>query len=105
LESWLSFLDGQGGEIVVRTRAFRNVGGQLAETSYRPTEGIVAQGVINTGTTANPVYILTLPLFQQSYYRQYTDRNHEENNVYDASFLKLRQFSVGYSFKIKGFVG
>jgi TonB-linked SusC/RagA family outer membrane protein len=97
----------QGGEIVSRTRALGNVGGQLAETSYRPTEGIVAQGVINTGTTANPVYIPnTTAISAESYYRQYYDRNHEENNVYDASFLKLRQFSVGYSFKIKeGFVG
>lgn len=97
----------QGGEIVSRTRALGNVGGQLAETSYRPTEGIVAQGVINTGTTANPVYVPnTTAISAESYYRQYYDRNHEENNVYDASFLKLRQFSVGYSFKIKeGFVG
>ena len=31
---------------------------------------------------------------------------HEENNVYDASFLKLRQFSVGYTFSFKdGFLG
>lgn len=97
----------QGGEIVSRTRALGNVGGQLAETSYRPTEGIVAQGVINTGTTANPVYIPnTIAISAESYYRQYFDRNHEENNVYDASFLKLRQFAIGYSFKIKeGFVG
>jgi hypothetical protein len=48
------------------------VGGQLAETSYRPTEGIVAQGVINTGTTANPVYIPnTTAISAESYYRQY----------------------------------
>ena len=33
-------------------------------------------------------------------------KNHEENNVYDASYLKLRQFSVGYNFKLKeGFLG
>jgi hypothetical protein len=35
----------------------------------------------------------------ESYYRQFYDRNHEENNVYDASFLKLRQFSLGYTFQ------
>lgn len=97
----------QGGEIVSRTRALGNVGGQLAETSYRPSEGIVAQGVINTGTATNPIYTPnTTAISAENYYRQYYDRNHEENNVYDASFLKLRQFSVGYSFKIKeGFVG
>ncbi|RED46847.1 TonB-linked SusC/RagA family outer membrane protein [Winogradskyella eximia] len=91
----------QGGEVVSRTRALGNVGGQLAETSYRPDAGIVAQGVnVNTGQ-AN-----TVAVSAESYYRQFYDRNHEENNVYDASFLKLRQFSVGYTFNIKdGFLG
>lgn len=91
----------QGGEVVSRTRALGNVGGQLAETSYRPDAGIVAQGVnINTGQ-ANTVAITA-----ESYYRQFYDRNHEENNVYDASFLKLRQFAIGYTFDIKdGFLG
>ena len=96
----------QGGQIVSRTRALGNVGGQLAETSYRPTEGIVAQGVVNTGTVASPIYVPnTTAISAESYYRQYYDRNHEENNVYDASFLKLRQLSLGYVFNIKGFIG
>ncbi len=97
----------QGGEIVSRTRALGNVGGQLAETAFRPEEGIVAQGVVNTGTAENPVFVPnTTSVSAESYYRQFYDRNHEENNIYDASFLKLRQFSVGYSFKLKeGFIG
>jgi hypothetical protein len=91
----------QGGEVVSRTRALGNVGGQLAETSYRPDAGIVAQGVnVDTGQ-ANTVAITA-----ESYYRQFYDRNHEENNVYDASFLKLRQFAIGYTFDLKdGFLG
>ncbi|GAL80907.1 outer membrane protein Omp121 [Algibacter lectus] len=85
----------QGGEIVSRTRALGNVGGQLSETVFRPEEGIVAQGVnINTGLPN------TVALTAESYYRQFYNRNHEENNVYDASFLKLRQFALGYSFKL-----
>ncbi len=97
----------QGGEIVSRTRALGNVGGQLAETAFRPEEGIIAQGVVNTGTTENPVFVPnTTAVSAESYYRQFYDRNHEENNIYDASFLKLRQFSLGYSFKLKeGFIG
>jgi TonB-linked SusC/RagA family outer membrane protein len=47
----------QGGEIVSRTRALGNVGGQLAETSFRPEGGIIAQGVVNTGTAENPNYV------------------------------------------------
>ncbi|NNL09940.1 MAG: SusC/RagA family TonB-linked outer membrane protein [Croceitalea sp.] len=89
----------QGGIVVSRTRALGNVGGQLAETSFRPESGIVPQGVVNTGTEANPIYVAnTTTVSPESYYRQFYDRNHEENNVYDASFLKLRQFSVGYTF-------
>ena len=90
----------QGGEIVSRTRALGNVGGQLAETEFRP-EGIIAQGVnVNTGLPN------TVAVTAESYYRQYYDRNHEENNVYDASYLKLRQISLGYDLNLKpGFLG
>ncbi|GAA3636416.1 SusC/RagA family TonB-linked outer membrane protein [Flavivirga jejuensis] len=102
-KNWnLSFLFDwrQGGEIVSRTRALGNVGGQLAETAFRPEAGIIAQGVTQSGQ-AN-----TVAVSAESYYRQFYDRNHEENNVYDASFLKLRQFAIGYSFKLKeGFLG
>lgn len=89
----------QGGIIVSRTLALGNVGGQLAETSFRPEEGIIPVGVINTGTEANPVFIEnSVAVSAESYYRQFYDRNHEENNTYDASFLKLREFSIGYTF-------
>lgn len=89
----------QGGIIVSRTRALGNVGGQLAETAFRPEEGIVPEGVVNTGTADNPVYTPnTVAVTAESYYRQFYDRNHEENNIYDASFLKLRQISLGYTF-------
>ncbi|WGK65385.1 SusC/RagA family TonB-linked outer membrane protein [Croceiramulus getboli] len=109
-QNWsLSFLFDwrQGGEIVSRTRALGNVGGQLAETRFRPEEGIIANGVVNQGTTENPVFVPNnTAVTAESYYRQFYDRNHEENNVYDASYLKLRQFQLGYSFELpKGFIG
>ena len=90
----------QGGIIVSRTRALGNVGGQLSETAFRPEAGIVPEGVVNTGTQENPVYTPnTVAVSAESYYRQFYDRNHEENNTYDASFLKLRQLSIGYTFE------
>jgi TonB-linked SusC/RagA family outer membrane protein len=97
----------QGGIIVSRTLALGAVGGQLAETANRPDGGIVANGLINTGSSINPTYVQnTTAVSAESYYRQFYDRNHEENNVYDASYLKLRQFSVGYSFDLnKGALG
>lgn len=90
----------QGGQLVSRTLALAAVGGQLIETQNRPEEGIVAQGVVNTGTPENPVWVPnTTPIPAESYYRQFYDRNHEEHNTYDASFLKLRQVSIGYTFR------
>lgn len=91
----------QGGEIVSRTSALGNVGGQLAETVFRPDAGIIAQGVGRSSGLPN-----TIAVSPESYYRQFYDRNHEENNVYDASYLKLRQFSIGYKLNLKeGFLG
>lgn len=92
----------QGGVLVSRTLALAAVGGQLRETANRPAEGIVAQGVVNTGTAENPVYVQnTKAIPAETYYRQYYDRNHEENNTYDASYLKLREFHLGYAFSFK----
>lgn len=89
----------QGGILVSRTLALAGVAGQLIETENRPEQGIVVDGVVNTGTDENPVYVEnTKSITAESYYRQYYDRNHEENNVYNASFVKLRQFSIGYTF-------
>ncbi len=92
----------QGGELVSRTLSLAGVGGQLEETLDRPEEGIIAPGVVNTGTQENPVYVPnTTAVTPESFYRQFYDRNHEENSVYDASYLKMRQFEIGYSFGLK----
>lgn len=87
----------QGGEIVSRTQALAGVAGQLIETENRPEGGIVADGVVQNqqgGFSPN-----TTAISAESYYRQYYDRNHEENNTLDASYLKIRELSIGYTFK------
>ncbi len=89
----------QGGILVSRTQALAGVGGQLAETAHRPESGIIAEGVVNIGTAENPQYVPnTTAVPAESYYRQFYDRNHEENNTYDASYIKLREFSLTYTF-------
>ncbi len=89
----------QGGVLVSRTQALAGVGGQLIETADRPEDGIVAPGVVNTGTVASPNYVPnTTAISAESFYRQFYDRNHEENNTYDASYLKLRELNLGYTF-------
>lgn len=93
----------QGGILVSRTLSLAAVGGQLIETQHRPEGGIVAQGVVNFGTDDAPDWRPnTTAVTPESYYRQFYDRNHEENNTYDASYLKLRSFSLGYTFAKRG---
>ncbi|MEM6802867.1 MAG: SusC/RagA family TonB-linked outer membrane protein [Bacteroidota bacterium] len=93
----------QGGELISRTLALAGVGGQLEETTFRPEEGIIIEGVQNIGSALEPNYVEnTTPISPEAYYRQFYDRNHEENNTYDASYVKLREFSLGYSFPIYG---
>ena len=89
----------QGGELVSRTQALAGVGGQLLETEFRPDEGLIHEGVNNVGTAENPEYVTnTIAIPAESFYRQFYDRNHEENNVYNASYLKLRELSISYNF-------
>lgn len=88
-----------GGEIVSRTQSLAGVGGQIIETLDRPDGGIVAVGEMNVGTAEEPIWQSnTTAISPESYYRQFYDRNHEENNTLDASFIKLRSFSLTYSF-------
>lgn len=89
----------QGGRLVSRTQALAGVAGQLLETVNRPESGIIAPGVVNSGTAENPLYVPnTKAIPAETYYRQFYDRNHEENNTYDASYLKLREVNIGYTF-------
>lgn len=80
-----------GGTLVSRTQALAGVGGQLLETEDRPAKGIIAQGVNSAGLTN------TVPVSAEAFYRQFYDRNHEENNTYDASYVKLRELGVSYT--------
>lgn len=89
----------QGGQLVSRTLALAGVGGQLEETANRPEEGLIFDGVRNIGTEENPEYVENdIAIGAEAYYRQFYDRNHEENNIYDASYLKLREFQLSYTF-------
>ncbi|MEZ4955078.1 MAG: SusC/RagA family TonB-linked outer membrane protein [Saprospiraceae bacterium] len=89
----------QGGILVSRTLALAGVGGQLEETANRPEAGIVAEGVVKFGMAGDEQFLPnTTAIPAETYYRQYYDRNHEENNTYDASYVKLREFSLSYTF-------
>ena len=89
----------QGGELVSRTLALAAGAGQLIETLDRPTEGFVIPGVVNTGTAEAPNFVEnTTAISAEDYYKSFYDRNHEEHNIYDASFLKIREVALTYRF-------
>jgi len=89
----------QGGEIVSRTKAIGSTSGALEETLEGRENGIVGEGVVNVGTDENPIYEEnTTVVSAAEFYNQFYNRAHEESSVYDASFVKIREISLSYTF-------
>lgn len=92
----------QGGVFISRTKAIGSTSGVLAETLEGREEGIVGDGVVNVGTEENPVYETnTTAVSAAEYYNQFYNRANEESAVYDASYIKLRQIGLSYTFPVK----
>lgn len=67
-------------------------------SDWIPTDGYVSSGVVNTGTEENPVYVQnTTPVNPQSYWNTVFN-NTPAPFIYDASYVKLRELSLGYDF-------
>ncbi|TDO95665.1 SusC/RagA family TonB-linked outer membrane protein [Flavobacterium sp. 245] len=68
----------------------------FSQATWVPTGGYVANGVVNTGTEANPVYVKnTTPVNPQDYWTSVFN-NTPAPFIYDASYVKLREVSLGY---------
>jgi hypothetical protein len=58
--------------------------------------------VVNTGTDDIPNYVLnTLNVDARTYNNRYYERDNVEAAKYDASYTKLREVTIGYSFPKK----
>ncbi|WP_236969556.1 SusC/RagA family TonB-linked outer membrane protein [Membranihabitans marinus] len=89
----------QGGTIVSRTKALGSTAGVLAETLVGRENGIIGDGVVNIGSDENPQYVENTTVVPAStYYNNYYDRGNEASALYDASYIKLRQIGIYYSF-------
>jgi len=89
----------QGGIVVSRTKTIGSTSGQLQETLEGRETGIVAEGVVNTGTDDSPIYTPnTINVDARTYNNRYYERDNVEAAKYDASYTKLREVSLGYSF-------
>lgn len=92
----------QGGTIVSRTKAIGSTSGVLEETLEGREEGIVGEGVVNVGTDESPQYVPnTTSVSAAEYYNQFYNRANEESALYDASYIKLRQVGLTYTFSTK----
>ena len=102
----LGFLfDGRyGGTVVSMTKTIGSTSGQLAETLYgrengydlsQEGNGIVSPGVIrNADGSFTPN---TIKLSSRDWHNRYYERSNVEAAKYDASFIKLREVTFGYS--------
>lgn len=93
-----------GGIVVSRTKTIGSTSGQLAETLYgRETgydlegegNGIISEGVVaNADGTYSPN---TYETTSRNWHNRYYERDNVEAAKYDATFLKLREVTIGYT--------
>jgi TonB-linked SusC/RagA family outer membrane protein len=100
----------QGGTIVSRIKALGSTSGVLKETllgreggsestQFVDGNGVVGQGVVNVGTAENPEYVPnTTAVAASRFNNAFYDRGNEASALYDASYVKLRQLSIYYTF-------
>ncbi|WP_235297359.1 SusC/RagA family TonB-linked outer membrane protein [Portibacter marinus] len=90
----------QGGIIASRTKALGSTSGVLKETLVGREDGIIGDGVVNVGTAENPQYVEnTTSVSASRFYNNFFDRGNEASSVYDASYVKLRQVGLYYTFR------
>ncbi|HQG77560.1 MAG TPA: SusC/RagA family TonB-linked outer membrane protein [Bacteroidales bacterium] len=95
-----------GGDIYSGTNVRLTQWGLHKQTLVDREGGKVVKGVTQTGTDANgkPIYedfTLTLDQEQTRQYWGNLGERAQENFIYDASFIKLRQVSLEYSLPVK----
>ncbi len=91
-----------GGDIYSGTNVRLTQWGLHKQTLNGREGGFVVKGVYQTGTDANgkPIYEPIEKELNNEYFRSYWSNlgeRAEENFIYDASFIKLRQISLEYS--------
>lgn len=86
-----------GGEIVSVSEAIATRYGMSKRTEYRPAEGRLIEGIDEATGEKN-----TIRVSAEDYYRAIGgDNAPAEEYVYDASYIKFKELSIGYSFPSK----
>lgn len=85
----------QGGEVYSQTNTWGMLTGNLEETLVGRESGIIGDGVMADGNGGYVPNNIIVPA--QSYYSTAFSQNVAESSVYDASFVKWRELSLGYT--------
>ncbi len=72
--------------------------GQYAETAIGREEGIIGKGVVNVGSAEAPQYVPnTVIVPANTLYGYNNPRRYHEAAIFDGSYVKLREASIGYA--------
>ncbi len=89
----------QGGKVYSQTNMWMDYSGLSARTEDRPAAGLVNEGMVadnSTGTWVSTGVANTTAIPNEYYWGDRAYLNFS-NNVYDATYIKLRQVSLGYT--------
>jgi TonB-linked SusC/RagA family outer membrane protein len=96
-------VDGKfGGDIYSMSTTWGRYAGVLEETIQGRETGIVGQGTMNIGTDANPEYVPNNVIVSaEDFNKRAFSNSVAESSVFDASYIKLRQLGLTYTFPKK----
>ncbi|RDB05377.1 SusC/RagA family TonB-linked outer membrane protein [Runella aurantiaca] len=87
----------QGGDIFSQSVNIGRYTGVLAETVLGREGGIVGEGVVNTGTATEPVFVPnTTRISSEEWHHKYYALTNNEGTIFDGSFVKLREVKLTY---------
>jgi TonB-linked SusC/RagA family outer membrane protein len=94
-----------GGIVVSRTKTIGSTSGQLEETLLGRANGydltVEGNGIISPGVIQNADGSFTpntIKITSRNWHNRYYERNNVEAAKYDASYVKLREVTLGYNF-------
>ncbi|GGH47562.1 SusC/RagA family TonB-linked outer membrane protein [Dyadobacter endophyticus] len=94
----------QGGDIFSQSINIGRYTGVLKETTFGREDGVVGQGVVNIGTSAAPEYVPNEKrISSEEYHHKYYLLTNNENTIFDASYIKLREVKLTYMISGKVF--
>ncbi|SKB98794.1 SusC/RagA family TonB-linked outer membrane protein [Dyadobacter psychrophilus] len=93
-----------GGDIFSQSINIGRYTGVLKETTFGREEGVIGAGVVNKGTAAAPEYVPNEKrISSEEYHHKYYLLTNNENTIFDASYVKLREVKLTYTISGKVF--